>query len=136
MEITDLAQQFTKYYLGPLVPKTLSGIHEVKTIFIIHRHYLPYSLCWHLHRGCKSSGQKKKLLAPEHKLRQRHQTALYTVPPCIYSKKKMSVLLKNVLDESVRIINFINLLFILLCHIQLYFCIFCMMKWKVGITVL
>ena len=31
-------------------------VHEVKSIFVILKCHLPFSLCWHLHWGCKSNG--------------------------------------------------------------------------------
>lgn len=30
-------------------PRLFQKVHEVKNIFILLRHYLPFTLCWHLH---------------------------------------------------------------------------------------
>ena len=34
----------------------LHWVHEVKSIFVILKCHLPFSLCWHLHWRCKSNG--------------------------------------------------------------------------------
>lgn len=73
-------QQISKYGLqNPEGPwDTLWGF-KVKTIFIIIlRHYLPLLLSWYLQWWCKAF-VGKACIAPEHTLRQWHQTVVVTV---------------------------------------------------------
>lgn len=86
-------------------PWIISGIHEVKTIFIILlRFYLPFSLGWH----CIDGGKAKtaSVLAWVKAAVLIVLVVTYFLLPC--SKKKSQVSLKDVFAEVVKIINFIK----------------------------
>lgn len=54
-----MAQPFSKYDLGLLVLETLSGVHEVKTIFIICRHFFCHIHCVDIYtEGVKAVDRK------------------------------------------------------------------------------